>query len=105
MVEDKKLKEIIDLIARGELIEPLKIINTEYQDLMISRTIYGAIKNEINLCKDLCNYCNKDCKQGKLHDCDRFDANSEFVEIIANKIKQDFAVQAVIKNRKNINLG
>jgi len=102
-MESKELKKVIDLIVRRELIEPLKIINTKYQDLMISRTIYGAIRNEINLCKDLCNYCNKDCKQGKLHDCGQFDANSEFVEIVANKIKQDFAVQAVIKNR-NINL-
>jgi len=99
-MESKELKKVIDLIARNELIEPLKIINTKYQDLMISRTIYSAIRNEINLCKDLCNYCNKDCKRGKLHDCDRFDANSEFVEIVANNIKNDPAVQAVIKNRK-----
>jgi len=99
-MESKKLKKVIDLVARGELIEPLKIINIEHQDLMISRTIYSAIRNEINLCKDLCNYCNKDCKQGKLHDCDRFDADSEFVEIVANNIKNDPAVQAVIKNRK-----
>ena len=102
-MKNKELKKVIDLIARGELIEPLKIIN-KCQDLMISRTIYGAIKNEINLCKDLCNYCNKDCKQGKSYDCSQFDANSEFVEIVANKIKQDFAVQATVKN-KNINLG
>ena len=97
---EKETKKVIDLIARNELIKPLKIINAKYQDLLISRTIYGSIKNQINLCKDLCNYCNKGCKQGKMHDCNQFDANSEFIDTIINNIKNDLAVQAVITEKK-----
>lgn len=97
---EKEIKKIIDLITRNELIEPLKIINTKYQDLLISRTIYGAIKNQINLCKNLCNYCNKNCKQGKSYNCNQFDANSEFIDIIINNIKNDWAVQAVMTKKR-----